>query len=146
MSVGRKAASVCALDRGGIPSGSRELDPELDPSGPAAVRRARNDPVVEERDWLQWLAADVRIAVHTTGRPVERYVIRLEVLDSGAWQTVHLFDNAHGQHDSHRYRSTEKQPAEPLPARTVADAIPTALRLLTADWERIIERWRQTHD
>jgi len=98
---------------------------------------------VERREWVKWLAADARIVVRTEGRPVERYAIRLEGWDGTAWQTVHLFDNAHGQHDSHRYRRDQKLAAEPLPARTVPEAIPLAVRLLSAEWESIMERWKQ---
>jgi hypothetical protein len=61
---------------------------------------------VERREWVKWLAADVRIVVDTVGRPIERYAIRLELWDAASWRTVHLFDNAHGQHDSHRYPET----------------------------------------
>src|SRR4051794_28911251 len=99
------------------------------PPWPTRSRRgaARVDQVADSR---------VRIVAETRGRPVERYAIRLEIWDGAAWRTVHLFDNAHGQHDAHRYRGDEKLPAESVPVRTVAEAIPMALRLLSEEWER----------
>jgi len=39
----------------------------------------------------------------------------LQLRIEGKWQTIRLFDNAHGDHDMHRYTGSEKQPAERLP-------------------------------
>lgn len=60
------------------------------------------------------LADDARILVEFEGRPLERYAIMLQLLIEGKWQTIRLFDNAHGDHDMHRYTECEKQPQSGL--------------------------------
>lgn len=93
-------------------------------------------------EWIKRLSADVRVVVLTDGRPISDYVVRLEVLSSGAWKVVHLFDNAHGRHDEHAYRGDAKQPAAVFFEGAVSAALPAAIALLDARWGAIIERWR----
>lgn len=77
---------------------------------------------------------------------MERYAIRLELATAGGWQTVHLFDNAHGQHDEHRYASTTKLAPRAFTVGSVEEVVPAAINLLSTDFERIIEDWRTRSD
>lgn len=99
---------------------------------------------MEPSTWFQRLALDVRIAVEVAGRPPTQYVVRLEVRTSDGWRAVHVLDNAHGAHDEHDFRGTEKQPARSFFVGSVREAIPRAIELLNDNWQVIIERWRKT--
>lgn len=93
-------------------------------------------------EWRERLAADVRIGVVTEGRPITSYVVRLEVLISAGWQVVHLFDNAHGQHDEHVYVGSAKQAARAFFEGPVTAALPAAIALLHERSAAIIGRWK----
>jgi hypothetical protein len=101
---------------------------------------------VEARQWIKPLNAGARIAVETEGRPIVRYVVRLEVAHESDWQTIHLFDNAHGRHDEHRYADGVKLAATEFMAGTVEKVLPSAIELLSARFQRIIEDWRKRSD
>ena len=58
------------------------------------------------------------------------------------WQTIRLIDNAHGDHDLHRYTGSEKQPAERFAEGTVNEVAPMAIRYLIDHWEAIAEAWK----
>jgi hypothetical protein len=98
---------------------------------------------MDEREWFKSLDPESRIAVTVQGRPPRRYVVRLETLVEGSWQTVHLFDNAHDRHDEHVYLSDEKQTASEFFLGPVAQALPTAIELLDRRWAAIIQRWKE---
>ena len=87
---------------------------------------------------------DARILVDLEGRPMERYAVMLQLLIEGKWQTICLFDNAHGDHDMHRYTGSEKQPAEPFEKGEAKDVAPRAIRYfsLIDHWEAIAESWK----
>ncbi len=95
----------------------------------------------DERSWIRPIAAEVRVVVRTRGRPVSRYAVTLEVLRTGQWQTVQLLDNAHGQHDIHRYTGGAKQPAERFMEGALNDVLPEAIRYLVNHWEAIVRAW-----
>jgi hypothetical protein len=111
-----------------------------------SVGASRHHEHVERRTWIKWLSGTVRIVVETEGRPVERYAVRLELLTPTGWQTIYLFDNAHGQHDEHRYAGTNKLAAGQFMVGTVEEVLPAAIELLSTDHGRIIEDWRTRSD
>jgi hypothetical protein len=75
------------------------------------------------------LAADARILVELEGRPLERYAVMLQLRIEGRWQTVRLIDNAHGDHDMHRYTGSEKQAAERFAEGAVNGVVPMAFAI-----------------
>ena len=92
--------------------------------------------------FIRPLSADTRILVEMEGRPLELYAIMLQLRIEGRWQTIRLFDNAHGYHDMHRYTGAEKHPAERFSEGTVNEVAPMAIRYLIEHWEAIAESWR----
>jgi hypothetical protein len=88
------------------------------------------------------LADDARVLVDLEGRPLERYAVMLQLRIEGRWQTIRLLDNAHGDHDMHRYTGAEKQPAEQFAEGTVNEVAPMAIRYLIDHWEAIAESWK----
>ena len=88
------------------------------------------------------LADDARILVEFEGRPLERYAIMLQLRTEGKWQTIRLFDNAHGDHEMHRYTGSEKQPAERFAEGAVNEVAPQAIDYLIEHWEAIADSWR----
>ncbi len=66
----------------------------------------------------------------------------LQLRVEGRWQTIRLLDNAHGDHDMHRYTGAEKQPAERFAEGSVNEVAPTAIRHLVDRWEAIVELWK----
>jgi hypothetical protein len=92
--------------------------------------------------FIRPLAADARVLVELDGRPLERYAVMLQLRIEGRWQTIRLLDNAHDQHDMHRYTGAEKQPAERFAEGTVSEVAPMAIRYLIDHWEAIAESWK----
>lgn len=88
------------------------------------------------------LTDDARILVEFEGRPLERYAIMLQLRIEGKWQTIRLLDNAHGDHDMHRYTGSEKQPAERFAEGAVNEVAPQAIDYLIQHWEAIADSWR----
>ena len=88
------------------------------------------------------LARDARVLVELEGQPVERYAVMLQLRIEDRWQTIRLLDNAHGDHDMHRYTGAEKQPAEQFAEGTVNEVAPMAIRHLIDHWEAITESWK----
>lgn len=92
--------------------------------------------------FIRPLAADARVLVELEGRPLERYVVMLQLRIGGRWQTIRLLDNAHGNHDMHRYTGAEKQPAERFAEGLANEVAPMAIRYLIDHWETIAESWK----
>lgn len=92
--------------------------------------------------FIRPLAADARVLVDLEGRPLEGYAIMLQLRIEGHWQTIRLLDNAHGDHDMHRYTGAEEQPAELFADGTVNEVVPMAIRYLIDHWEAIAESWK----
>jgi hypothetical protein len=88
------------------------------------------------------LAADARVLVELEGRPLVRYAVMLQLRIEGRWQTVRLLDNAHGDHDMHRYTGSKKQPAERFFDGSASEVAPQAIRYLIDHWEAIAESWK----
>jgi hypothetical protein len=92
--------------------------------------------------FIRPLAADARLLVEREGRPLEGYAVMVQVRVEGRWQTILLFDNAHGEHDMHRYTGIEKQAAEWFADGPVRKVLPQAIRYAISNWERIEREWR----
>jgi hypothetical protein len=92
-------------------------------------------------DFAIRLDVDVRVYVEREGQPLEQYAVMLQVLRGGEWQTIRLYDNAHGVHDMHRYIGEEKQNAEVFHHGTAREACPAAILTLQGSWQAIVEGW-----
>lgn len=92
--------------------------------------------------FIRPLAEDARVLVELEGRPLERYAVMLQFCADGRWQTIRLLDNAHGDHDMHRYTGSEKQTAERFAEGSAAEVAPMAIRYLIDHWEAIAEAWK----
>jgi hypothetical protein len=110
------------------------------PSGAYSSERDTFRPMTDP--FIRPLAADARVLVELDGRPLEHYAVMLQLRIEGRWQTIRLFDNAHGDHDMHRYTEAEKQPAERFAEGTVSEVAPMAIRYLIDHWEAIAESWK----
>lgn len=91
--------------------------------------------------FIRPLAEDAQILVEVEGRPVSRYAVMLQLRINDRWQTIQLLDNAHGDHDLHRYTGDQKQAAEHFMDGPVSTVIPTAIAYLISNWERIVSSW-----
>jgi hypothetical protein len=92
--------------------------------------------------FIRPLAENARILIEFEGRPLERYAVMLQLRIEGRWQTIRLFDNAHGDHDMHRYTGDEKQPAERFAEGAVNEIAPQAIGYLIDHWKAIADSWR----
>lgn len=68
--------------------------------------------------------------------------VMLQVRIEGRWRTVRLLDNAHGEHEMHRYTGSEKQAAERFAHGSVREVAPQAIDYLESSWEEIARAWR----
>lgn len=92
--------------------------------------------------FIRLLSPDARVLVDIEGRPMQRYAVMLQLRIEGEWQTIRLLDNAHGDHDMHRYTGSEKQPAERFAEGSPNEVAPKAIRYLIDHWEAIAESWK----
>jgi hypothetical protein len=92
--------------------------------------------------FIRPIADEARVLIVFEGRPLEHYAIMLQLHVEGSWQTIRLLDNAHGDHDMHRYTGTEKQPAERFAEGPVNEVAPQAINYLVRHWKAIAESWR----
>jgi hypothetical protein len=92
--------------------------------------------------FIRPLSDDARILIELKGRPLERYAVMLQLQIDGRWQTIRLLDNAHGDHDLHRYTGDEKQPAERFAEGAVNEVAPQAINHLIDHWKAIADSWR----
>lgn len=95
-----------------------------------------------DNSWVRPLAELVRVYVEVQGRPPCRYAVTLQVRSESGWQTILLFDNAHGGHDMHRYNRSTKEAAEPFMEGNPRDVLPAAIAFLVNHWEAIVESWK----
>lgn len=95
-----------------------------------------------DNSWIRPLAQGVRVYVEVQGRPLHRYAVTLQILAADGWQTVFLLDNAHGDHDLHRYNGTRKLPAERFMEGEPRDVLPAAIAFLVNHWEAILKSWK----
>lgn len=85
----------------------------------------------------------VRFTTDRRGNLVE-YAVGLRVLVDGAWQTVRLYDNAHGAPEMHRYTlDGRKMASEPVLETNTQDGFEAAKRGIRARWVEMTELWRR---
>lgn len=92
--------------------------------------------------FIRPLARDARVLIELSGRPLEGYAIMLQLRVDGRWKTIRLLDNAHGDHDMHRYTGDEKQPAERFAEGSANEVVPMAISYLIDHWEAIARSWK----
>jgi len=82
-----------------------------------------------------WFATDRGVLVN--------YAVVLIVEHDGAWHTVRVYDNAHGQNEMHRHTlGGGKQPARPFHEGDCGEAMRIARDEVLARYENMIEGWR----
>lgn len=93
--------------------------------------------LAEDAQLVIWFATE-------RGRVVSYSVVLLAVHD-GRWQTVRVYDNAHGQNEMHRHTASGgKQPAEPFSDASKAGvAMRAAREAVLAGYDKMIETWRR---
>ena len=76
---------------------------------------------------------------------VVSYSIVLLTLQAGTWETVRVYDNAHGQNEMHRHTlAGGKEAAESFNAGLdFGEAMRAARDEVLAGYERMIEGWRR---
>lgn len=92
--------------------------------------------------FIRPLAEGARVLVELEGSPLERYAVMLQIRVDGRWQTIRLLDNAHGDHDMHRYTGSEKLPAERFAEGPANEVAPQAIAYLVKHWKSIAESWK----
>lgn len=96
--------------------------------------------------WTDSLENEGRILVRwETEQIVVAFAVMLLATADGEWRTVVLFDCTHGdRNDRHRYSYDGiKGPAVIFHHGAPSEAMNYAIRLIRADHERMIERWRR---
>ncbi len=73
---------------------------------------------------------------------MKAYAVMLQIRIDDRWQTIRLIDNAHGEHDMHRYTGSEKLAAERFADGYVREVVPMAIRYLITNWEAIAREWQ----
>ncbi len=97
------------------------------------------------REWDDDLSEEARIIVRWEAeRDIVSFAVTLVASVDGTWRTVVLFDCSHDdRNDRHRHTfDGVKGPAETFHLGTPAEAMRDAIRLIFAEHERMIERWR----
>jgi hypothetical protein len=93
------------------------------------------------------LGADARVVVDfaVDRRELRDYSVVLVATYAGSERTVRCYDNAHGEHEVHRYTlEGEKQPGETFNHGTADEALRAARAEVESGWEGMIEAWRRT--
>jgi hypothetical protein len=88
----------------------------------------------------------VRLSVRwrTQRRDVVDYAVALIVFESGVWETIRVYDGAHGINELHRYtRSRGKQVGTVFHAGTLAEGLAAAQLEIKRGWAEMIEGWRR---
>lgn len=80
----------------------------------------------------------------TQRRDVVDYAVTLIVFESGVWETVRVYDGAHGINELHRYtRSSGKQAGTVFHAGTLSEGLVAAQLEVKRGWAEMIEGWRR---
>jgi hypothetical protein len=86
--------------------------------------------------------AYAEVAYTTERGALTTYSVTLVALRRDDWQTVRVYDNAHGVNDMHRHTISEgKRPAETFHYGTPSDAFNAALEMVDARYEEMIAGW-----
>ena len=93
-------------------------------------------------DWQDTIRLSVRW--RTRRREVVDYAVALLALKSDGWETIRVYDGAHGVNDMHRYtRSGGKQPPVVFHEGTLGEGMRAAVRDVRDGWAEMIEGWRR---
>jgi hypothetical protein len=91
------------------------------------------------------LDVDAQLTVMFTALPgegVERYSVVLAAESGGEWQAVRVWDNAHGQHDMHRYSGSTKEDAVVAHHASPTEAMRDAIAQAKSAYRRMIDAWK----
>jgi hypothetical protein len=97
------------------------------------------------KDFRVILSSDAYVVVRlsTDKKEIVSYAVVLVVEHRGEFRTVRCFDNAHGQHDMHRYNPAGiKEPAENFHHGTAREAFHCAVVEVRRNWMEMIAGWR----
>lgn len=87
--------------------------------------------------------AEILVRYTTSKADLAGYAVVLLVDHEGGQRTVRCYDNAHGQHDMHRYNPRGiKEPAEVFHHGTPKEALAVALAEVRRSWPEMISGWR----
>ncbi|HEV3322366.1 MAG TPA: hypothetical protein VG147_09285 [Solirubrobacteraceae bacterium] len=97
------------------------------------------------RDWLdEDEKAEIAVRFLTHRREVADYAVVLLSVERGDRRTVRVYDNAHGNHDMHRYnRADVKQAAQTFHQGSAGGAMRSAIEAIRGGYEEMIESWRR---
>lgn len=85
---------------------------------------------------------DVRFLTRRT--EVIDYAVILLVRDRGKLRAVRVYDNAHGDHDMHRYnREGVKRAAETSHRGSASEALQSAIEAIRSGYSEMIQSWRR---
>jgi hypothetical protein len=88
--------------------------------------------------------AVMKVRLRTEGGTLVEYALALTFRLGDVWRTVRVFDNAHGDHEMHRYtRSGEKRAAERFHEGTASEAANAAKLWIVEGWEEMVDAWRR---
>jgi hypothetical protein len=89
--------------------------------------------------------AEVVVWFATERGKVVSYSVVLLALHDGRWQTIRVYDNAHGQNEMHRHSaSSGKQPAEAFSQESeFGEAMRAAREAVLAGYDMMIEAWQR---
>jgi hypothetical protein len=95
------------------------------------------------RDWLDPEAA-IEVRFVTRRSEVTGYAIVLLAFEQDELRAVRVYDNAHENHDMHRYnREGVKQAAETFHRGSAGEAMRSAIEAVRSGYREMIESWRQ---
>jgi hypothetical protein len=98
---------------------------------------------VDYHDWLD-LEAAIEVRFVTRRSEVTHYAVLLLAYEHDDVCAVRLYDNAHGNHDMHRYnREGIKQAAETFHQGSAGEAMRSAIEAVRSGYQGLIESWRR---
>ncbi len=97
------------------------------------------------RDWLDEDGeAEIAVRFLTRRGEVTGYTVVLLSVERGERRAVRVYDNAHRNHDMHRYnREGVKQAAHTSHQGSAGEAMRSAIEAIRSGYEEMIEAWRR---
>ncbi|HKF82935.1 MAG TPA: hypothetical protein VKB23_08255 [Solirubrobacterales bacterium] len=90
------------------------------------------------------LGAEMRVEFTTERREVTDYAVVLLLTHGASFETIRVFDGAHGHNEMHRYTASGgKQPGEPFHAGTLGEGMRAAIAEVKHGYGEMIEGWRR---
>jgi hypothetical protein len=90
------------------------------------------------------LGAFVHVEFTTDRREIVDYAIVLLIELDGEFETIRLYDGAHGENELHRYtREGDKQPAEIFHRGTLSQGMRAAIEEIERGYQTMIESWHR---